>query len=135
MECLGVSAVLGERVKDVPISSNKSMIGHTLSAAGAVEAIITLMTLERPAHSADHQLQVPDPGDPARRGAQCRARRAHAQRHLEFVRLRRAERVAGDGAGAGMMAAAVGRRRVLVTGGGRGLGAAIVAALAARATT
>ncbi len=30
---------------EVPISSNKSMIGHTLSAAGAVEAVITLMTL------------------------------------------------------------------------------------------
>src|ERR1700674_1864318 len=46
MEYIGVSAVLGERAKQVPISSNKSMIGHTLSAAGAVEAIFTLLTLE-----------------------------------------------------------------------------------------
>jgi len=36
MECLGVTSVLGERAKEVPISSNKSMVGHTLSAAGAV---------------------------------------------------------------------------------------------------
>jgi 3-oxoacyl-[acyl-carrier-protein] synthase II len=45
MECLGVSAVFGERVGRVPISSNKSMIGHTLTAAGAVEAVFTLLTL------------------------------------------------------------------------------------------
>src|ERR1017187_4975335 len=46
MEYLGVSTVFGARVKSVPISSNKSMIGHTLSAAGAVEAVFTLMTLQ-----------------------------------------------------------------------------------------
>src|SRR5207302_816512 len=46
MECLAVTAVFGGRAKSIPISSNKSMIGHTLSAAGAVEAVFTLMTLE-----------------------------------------------------------------------------------------
>jgi 3-oxoacyl-[acyl-carrier-protein] synthase II len=46
MEHLGVSTVFGERMKSVPISSNKSMIGHTLSAAGAVEAVFTSLTLE-----------------------------------------------------------------------------------------
>ncbi len=46
MEHLGVSTVFGERMKRVPISSNKSMIGHTLSAAGAVEAVFTSLTLE-----------------------------------------------------------------------------------------
>lgn len=45
MEYLGVSTVFGERMKTVPISSNKSMIGHTLSAAGAIEAVFSLMTL------------------------------------------------------------------------------------------
>ena len=130
MECLGVVTVFGERAKDVPISSNKSMVGHTLSAAGAVEAVITLMTLEPSAHSADHQLPGAGPVDPARRRAQYVARRADPQRHLQFVRLRRPERHPGAGAGAGMMASA-GKRHVLVTGGGRGLGAAIVAALAA----
>ena len=33
MECLGVMTVFGERASAIPISSNKSMIGHTLSAA------------------------------------------------------------------------------------------------------
>ncbi len=40
MECLGVSTVFGERIRSIPMSSNKSMIGHTLTAAGAVEAVI-----------------------------------------------------------------------------------------------
>src|SRR6266571_1562858 len=47
MECLGVMAIFGERANSIPISSNKSMIGHTLSAAGAVEAVFTLLTLGR----------------------------------------------------------------------------------------
>jgi 3-oxoacyl-[acyl-carrier-protein] synthase II len=45
MESMGCMAVLGERMKSVPISSNKSMIGHTLTAAGAVEAVVSLMTI------------------------------------------------------------------------------------------
>jgi 3-oxoacyl-[acyl-carrier-protein] synthase II len=61
MECLAVSAVLGERAKDVPISSNKSMVGHTLSAAGAVEAVVTLMTLEHQRIPPTINYNVPDP--------------------------------------------------------------------------
>jgi 3-oxoacyl-[acyl-carrier-protein] synthase II len=45
MEYLSLKAVLGDRVANVPVSSNKSMIGHTLSAAGAIEAIFSLMTI------------------------------------------------------------------------------------------
>ena len=78
------------------------MIGHTLSAAGAVEAVFTLLTLAAPAHPADHQLQRARPGDSARRGAEHGARRQGAPRDLEFVRLRRPERLAGDGARAGV---------------------------------
>jgi 3-oxoacyl-[acyl-carrier-protein] synthase II len=64
MECLAMSAVLGERIRSVPISSNKSMIGHTLSAAGAVEAVITLMTLEHQRIPPTINYQVPDPTIP-----------------------------------------------------------------------
>ncbi len=49
MEALGLQLALGERAKCVPISSNKSMIGHTLSAAGIVEAAISLLSLENQA--------------------------------------------------------------------------------------
>ena len=45
MEHLSLSTVFGERMKSIPISSNKSMIGHTLSAAGAVEAVFSLLTM------------------------------------------------------------------------------------------
>ena len=45
MEYLALSAVLGSALDGTPISSNKSMIGHTLSAAGAIEAAISLMTI------------------------------------------------------------------------------------------
>jgi len=43
METLGLRAVFGDAVP--PISSNKSMIGHTLSASGAIEAAFSLLTL------------------------------------------------------------------------------------------
>jgi 3-oxoacyl-[acyl-carrier-protein] synthase II len=45
MEWVGISAVFGERAGSLPISSNKSMIGHTLTAAGTVEAIFTLYAM------------------------------------------------------------------------------------------
>jgi 3-oxoacyl-[acyl-carrier-protein] synthase II len=64
MECLGVTAVLGERMKQVPISSNKSMVGHTLSAAGAVEAVFTLLTLQHQRIPPTINYQVPDPAIP-----------------------------------------------------------------------
>ena len=74
MEYIGVAAVFGERAKSIPISSNKSMIGHTLSAAGAVEAVLTLPDAGASEASADHQLQRAGSGDPARRRAERRAR-------------------------------------------------------------
>lgn len=46
MEFLALSAALGDELAGTPISSNKSMIGHTLSAAGTVEAAFSLLTLQ-----------------------------------------------------------------------------------------
>ncbi len=45
MEHLSLSHVFGGRMPSMPISSNKSMIGHTLSAAGAVEAAFSFLTM------------------------------------------------------------------------------------------
>jgi 3-oxoacyl-[acyl-carrier-protein] synthase II len=61
MESLGVSAVFGERIKSIPISSNKSMIGHTLTAAGAVEAVVTLLTLQNQRLPPTINHAIPDP--------------------------------------------------------------------------
>jgi len=44
-ETKAIKAALGEQSKKVPISSNKSMFGHLLGAAGAVEAIFTILTI------------------------------------------------------------------------------------------
>jgi 3-oxoacyl-[acyl-carrier-protein] synthase II len=64
MEYLGISAVFGERAKTIPVSSNKSMIGHTISAAGAVEAIISLLTLEHQRIPPTINYDIPDPAIP-----------------------------------------------------------------------
>jgi 3-oxoacyl-[acyl-carrier-protein] synthase II len=62
MEHLGVSTVFGEGIGGIPISSNKSMIGHTLTAAGAVEAVVSLMTLEHQRIPPTINHHMPDPG-------------------------------------------------------------------------
>src|SRR5207247_3180197 len=64
MEYLGVASVFGERAKSIPISSNKSMIGHTLSAAGTVEAVFTLLALEHQRLPPTINYNVPDPAIP-----------------------------------------------------------------------
>ena len=64
MEHLGISTVFGERMRGIPISSNKSMIGHTLTAAGAVEAAFTLLTLQNQRIPPTINYAVPDPAIP-----------------------------------------------------------------------
>jgi 3-oxoacyl-[acyl-carrier-protein] synthase II len=46
-ETKAIKAALGERASDIPVSSTKSVIGHLLGAAGAVEAIATIEALRR----------------------------------------------------------------------------------------
>ena len=64
MEWLGVSAVFGARASSLPISSNKSMIGHTLSAAGAIEAAFTVLTLREGILPPTINYETPDPALP-----------------------------------------------------------------------
>ena len=45
-ETLAIKKVFGERAYQIPVSSTKSMIGHTIGAAGALEAITTVMALK-----------------------------------------------------------------------------------------
>jgi 3-oxoacyl-[acyl-carrier-protein] synthase II len=64
MEYLGISSVFGERATQIPVSSNKSMVGHTLSAAGAVEAVFSLLTLEHQRIPPTINYDIPDPAIP-----------------------------------------------------------------------
>ena len=64
MEYLAISTVFGERATQIPVSSNKSMVGHTISAAGAVEAIFSLLTLEHQRIPPTINYDVPDPTIP-----------------------------------------------------------------------
>jgi 3-oxoacyl-[acyl-carrier-protein] synthase II len=64
MESMGCMAVFGERMARVPISSNKSMIGHTLTAAGAVEAVVSLLTVLNGRIPPTINYAVPDPAIP-----------------------------------------------------------------------
>jgi 3-oxoacyl-[acyl-carrier-protein] synthase II len=61
MEYLGVSTVFGDHLRNIPISSNKSMIGHALTAAGAVEAAFSLLTLEHQRIPPTINYNMPDP--------------------------------------------------------------------------
>ena len=44
-ETLGIKAALGEQAYRIPVSSTKSMIGHALGGAGALEAVASIKTI------------------------------------------------------------------------------------------
>jgi 3-oxoacyl-[acyl-carrier-protein] synthase II len=56
-----LEAVLGDAVHAVPVSSTKSMMGHCLTAAAAVEALACLIAMERRAVPPTINLDDPDP--------------------------------------------------------------------------
>ena len=60
-ETAAVKMVFGEHAHELAISSTKSMTGHLLGAAGAVEAIFTALTLRDGFLPATINYQVPDP--------------------------------------------------------------------------
>ncbi len=61
MEYLTAAAVFGDLAQKIPVTSNKSMVGHTISAAGAVEAIFSLLTLEHQRIPPTINYDIPDP--------------------------------------------------------------------------
>jgi 3-oxoacyl-[acyl-carrier-protein] synthase II len=44
-ELQAIRTIFGERAGEVAVTANKSMVGHTLGAAGAIEAVATIMTI------------------------------------------------------------------------------------------
>jgi 3-oxoacyl-[acyl-carrier-protein] synthase II len=60
-ELEAIRTILGDRAADVPVTANKSMIGHTLGAAGAIESIVTVMTIRESCVPPTVNLSEPDP--------------------------------------------------------------------------
>ncbi|MCM8759788.1 MAG: beta-ketoacyl-ACP synthase II [Candidatus Omnitrophica bacterium] len=60
-ETLAIKKVFGEHAYKIPISSNKSMLGHLLGAAGAVEFICTILTMYHGIIPPTINYEVPDP--------------------------------------------------------------------------
>src|SRR5438067_1729853 len=60
-ETAAIKRVMGDRAKRIPISSTKSMIGHLLGAAGAVEAIASILSINHGMVHPTINLEHPDP--------------------------------------------------------------------------
>ncbi len=61
VETMAVKEVFGEAAYQVPISSTKSMMGHLIASAGAVEAIITLLAIRDGIVPPTINYDTPDP--------------------------------------------------------------------------
>jgi 3-oxoacyl-[acyl-carrier-protein] synthase II len=61
IETLAIKHVFGEQAYKVPISSTKSMIGHAMGGAGAIEAAVCVLTIEQGIIHPTMNLENPDP--------------------------------------------------------------------------
>ena len=60
-ELQAIRTIFGDHAGAVTVTSNKSMIGHTLGAAGAIEAIVTIQTIRESCVPPTVNLVNPDP--------------------------------------------------------------------------
>ncbi|HWP59758.1 MAG TPA: beta-ketoacyl-[acyl-carrier-protein] synthase family protein [Candidatus Acidoferrales bacterium] len=61
VETRAIKRLFGERARSIPVSSNKSMLGHAIGAAGAIEAGLTLMGMRRSVILPTINYEFPDP--------------------------------------------------------------------------
>ncbi len=61
IETMAIKRALGEAARTVKISSTKSQVGHLLGAAGGVEAIATVLSMEHAFVPATLNYETPDP--------------------------------------------------------------------------
>ncbi len=59
-ELQAIRTIFGEHAGSVSVTANKSMIGHTLGAAGAIEAIVTIMAMREGRIPPTINLEHPD---------------------------------------------------------------------------
>jgi 3-oxoacyl-[acyl-carrier-protein] synthase II len=60
-ECLAIKKVFGEHYKKLPVSSIKSMLGHTMGAASAIETIACCLAVKNDVIPPTINYQTPDP--------------------------------------------------------------------------
>ncbi len=60
-ETLAIKQAMGEQAYEIPISSTKSVTGHLMGAAGAVEAVFTIMAIRSSFVPPTVNLENPDP--------------------------------------------------------------------------
>ena len=61
VEASVIKRIFGERVKKIPVSATKSMTGHLIGAAGALEAVITVLAMVNGVIPPTINLTNPDP--------------------------------------------------------------------------
>lgn len=61
LESIAIKTVFGDHAYKIPVSSTKSMTGHLLGAAGGVEAVISILALDRGILPPTINLENPDP--------------------------------------------------------------------------
>ncbi|MEE8105853.1 MAG: beta-ketoacyl-[acyl-carrier-protein] synthase family protein [Planctomycetota bacterium] len=61
METLATKTIFGDHAKKVPMSSIKSMVGHLIAAAGALEAAVSVMAIRENVVPPTINLEEPDP--------------------------------------------------------------------------
>ena len=60
-ELQAIRTIFGESAERISVTANKSMLGHTLGAAGAIEAIVTILTIREGCVPPTINLTDPDP--------------------------------------------------------------------------
>lgn len=61
LETLALKKLFGERAYEIPVSSNKSVLGHAMGATGAIEAIFAVQTIAEKTVPPTWNYETPDP--------------------------------------------------------------------------
>ena len=60
-ESSAIKAVFGKKAYDIPVSSTKSMTGHLLGAAGGIEAVFSVLAIDKGVIPPTINYEFPDP--------------------------------------------------------------------------